>query len=349
MTGKYAHIVSKLMNTPLYADMGDEVRYECPFCHSNKNKFYISNKLGIYNCYNCGKSGTIAKLAHLLYHIPYSEAYESLFKDVIEENDLVELDDKTLYSAIIDLKTKDDVSSIKKSLKMPPLPSNCYRLLDNMNNTDAFPYFNYLNDRGVSYQDIVDSDIHYVVRGATKTSKGKTLFITNSVVFITHWDGKPVYWNTRSIERNPFLKTFNASATDDEYSRNDVIFNLDKANGQNIVLCEGVFNALTVSNNTNLGLATFGKEVSDNQVNILRRNSSRYKRIYLFLDNDAKNRELELADRLINAGLSTDRIFVVDNPYGDKDANDLGKDICNKLISNAHQYSLTDNLVHLFD
>jgi hypothetical protein len=66
---------------------------------------------------------------------------------------------------------------------------------------------------------------------------------------------------------------------------------------------------------------------------------------YIFLDNDAKSQELKLARRLFDNGIDYSRIYLVKNPYGNQDANDLGMLKTKQLLDQAKPITLRDMIL----
>ena len=316
-----------------FQDLGNELRFTCPFCHSDKHKFYVSKSSGLWICYNCGLTGSLPKLIHQIYNTSYLDAQKMVdenYGDFVDDS----IQQDGLYASLLSL---DNENSLDNDVRLvnPPLPTNTISLKDHVYDINAMPYFSYLNHRGVTWQQIVDNDISFVDDGICYTKNDNELHVIHSLVFKTYWNNQFVYWNTRSIDPNPFIKTFNASAKQGEYSRNEVVFGLNQLKKhQSLVICEGVFNALTVTSNEYQGVATFGKQVTDDQINLILSQQDKFKDIRLFLDNDAKGIEVELAHKLAHY-YDPDKILLVNNPYGDQDANDLGNTKATELVSQA--------------
>lgn len=338
----YQDLIIQILKEQPYQSLGSELRFTCPFCHSEKHKFYINQDNGLYICYNCNRKGSLTSLLHDLLSIPYLDA-ESMLKDQAIE--MVPDNKDNLYDNLLDIQLEDYGEDISPSeLAHPPLPSNTKPLTKNINNPEAYPYFAYLNTRGVTWKQIKDNDISYVDTGKCLTKTGKELYVNHSILFKTFWKGNLVYWNTRSIDKYPWIKTFNASAHEGEYSRNDVVFGLNQVKqGQSLVICEGVFNALTVTNEHYQGVATFGKQVTDSQLQLMVSQARKYEDIRLFLDNDAKVIENDLADRLSYL-YNPNKILLVNNPYGQQDANDLGSQVAQELVSKAQPINLLSKI-----
>lgn len=332
---------------------GNNTRYRCPFCGEDNYKFYVRNDTGIYQCFHCGSKGNALKFLEVYYGYSYKEAKEQVEDwsgetiDAKTTERFSELSDmESLFLAIA--KGPHKVEQAEEAKTTIPLPTNFKPLYQNMNNPEAFPYLTYLNNRGVTLEEIYTHVMGYVIEGQVRksslTEDGETDYFTirNSIVFLTFDDnGNYLYWNSRSIEKNPMVKSLNGPALSNEHSKNDVIFNLNKARKTNeIVIFEGVFNALMAGQS---GVATFGKMITDSQLELLKQayEDNHELRFVVFLDSDARKQATDLASRLATF---TKNVYIVDSPYGDKDANDLGREITQELIRNAKRYSEISSL-----
>lgn len=321
----------------------DQIRYNCLFCGEEKHKFYVQDKEPyLWHCKHCDRSGNPVKLVMMLNSVGYGEAKDILetydyYVGNLEQNSLneklpdTELTESEKLFLLIHGTHKDAVVDTK--YKPNKLPTGFKYLWDNKRNPESFPYFNYLIKRGISLEMIKHYNIGYVVSGSyVHPESGKTLSLRTSVVFVTFDEqGNEIYWNTRNIDRNAMIKSINAPADEKTYSKKNTIFNLDKASKTDkIVIYEGVINALMSGDS---GIATFGKQITGEQVKLLENHNNLP--FYIFLDTDAKAQAISLARELVKYNKNT---YLVVNPYGNKDANDLGPAIVAELVSKAVKF-----------
>ena len=322
-----------------YKDIGHEVRYNCPFCPSNNDyKFYVNvsggQRDGLWHCKKCDRRGNPVSFTMKYNNVGYREARDIL--EMYMDDDMLTKgyrdqglsDSEILYLLMID--REEDKEEEEEELKPPQLPVGIKLIMDNLNNPEVYPFVDYLvNKRNLPPEVIEKYNIGYVTNGYATTQQGKRVNLNNHVVFFTYNDkGEYIYWNTRSIEKNPYLKSINAMANEGEYSMSKVVFNLNvaKRTGK-IVIVEGVMDALTIGDS---GVATFGKQVSNRQVNDIVKGISPETEIYVMLDRDAPEQADALALKLYEKHKNT---FIVLNP--DKgDANDLGHDRTWEIINN---------------
>ncbi|QQO38095.1 DNA primase / DNA helicase [Staphylococcus phage vB_SauH_SPJ2] len=326
---RFEDFLSQEIGTPKENTVG-ELRYCCPFCGEQKYKFYVKQSLdstnGMYHCKKCGEHGNPITFMKSYYSITGRQAFELLetknidiqFPPTLEiyNTDLTESEKLLLR---LNGYTKDN-SSIKS--KAPELPIGFKLIKDNLNNKEVVPYLRYLKNRGITLQQILDYSIGYIINGYCYSyginNEKKKIVLRNSVIFFTYDnEGKYIYWNTRSIETNPYIKSINAPSKPNEYGKSDVIFNLNIASKQKfVVITEGVFDALTFDK---YGIATFGKQVSKIQVNNLISSIPKETPIYIMLDTDATDFSINLANKLIS---HFNVVYLV--PHGNEDANDMG-------------------------
>ena len=106
-----------------------------------------------------------------------------------------------------------------------------------------------------------------------------------------------------------------------------------------IILCEGVFDAVAIRRNA---IPILGKSISKSLYKKII--SSPLKDIYIALDNDAKDRAVEIAEQFLNQGK---RVFLID--LKEKDPSDMGFQAFTELIQSADELDLTSLMMHKLD
>jgi DNA primase len=324
-------------------DAADQLRFHCPFCGEHKHKFYVKKDNGLWICFKCSEKGNPVSFVMEYYGIPFPEAVDILATyDYDVENERDNKFSPTQYGS--DLTEEEQLflfisregqpfdQAVNSLYKCPAPPTNIKALSGNFNNPEAFPFFQYLHGRGVSLEDITKHNISYVTNGQVQLRDGRKMDLYNHLVFYTFDDKrKPIYWNTRSIDPNPFIKSFNAPGGETEYSKNNTIFNLNNAKKTDrIVINEGVFDALTVGMS---GVATFGKKITEKQMDLLVEAAEPNNLpIYIFLDDDASKEMVQAVQKLQDRLNSP--LYLVVNKTG-MDANDLGPERSKELVDNA--------------
>ena len=329
-----------------FQQVDKELRFTCPFCRSEHNKFYISVNKGVWICYNCGMQGNLVTLAANYLGVTRSEAYDYLTdfgfdysakdtKPKYYSNQ--DTTSTTFYDQLMTIKYKPAVEEqpVEDNKTMPPLPSNTKPLMVHSQDPEAFPYFQYLHTRGISLQQIKQENIQYCTSGTFRRLDGTSSTLNSSLVFLTYGeDGRPVYWNTRVIYKGMQPKSVNAPNQPLEHGRKDSIWHLNTIKqGDSVVLVEGVFNGLTVEQAGFRAVATFGKNVTDTQLHMLIAKSKQMAKLILYLDDDAMPTMLKLADRLLANDFPPAKLFIVKTPYKGADANDLGPEKTKEVLT----------------
>ena len=117
----------------------------------------------------------------------------------------------------------------------------------------------------------------------------------------------------------------------------DVIFFENLINWNTpIILCEGVFDAIAIRRNA---IPILGKSISKSLYKKLITSSNND--IYIALDQDAKDRALEIAEQLLNQGK---RVFLINLPG--KDPSEMGFRAFTELIQTAEELDLSGIMLH---
>ena len=327
----FADYLNYELGTP--KDLGEQLRYNCPFCSPNNDyKLYVKSAPdktdGLWICQKCGKAGSPPWFVMQYLGVEFKEALDilevydyTLDYQNFEPKEIGMTDEEYLLLLMKNVNKVEEVTEGEEvHLVPPPLPPNFYLLANNFNNPDSIPFLIYLKRRGFTTDDIITHNIGYVLDSHVITANKKTMPIKNHLVFLTHDDqGQYIYWNTRAIG-DSYVKSINAPSAEGEYSKRTVVFNLNRAKRTPyIVINEGVPDALTVGES---GVGTFGKQVTNEQVALIVKDLHPEQRIYIFLDNDARDQIVTLAERLYRVHKNT---YIVINPTN-KDANDLGRE-----------------------
>lgn len=317
---------------------GDQMRINCPFCSAYENdyKLYIGKKSPeLWLCFRCKYKGNPNQFIQMYEGVDYEDAKNTLELYGVEDTPMSKLAEEYgegldpqeyIYMMTLGLH-RGDTREEEEVNKKPPKFIHGYRPLTNDTSPPTIPFREYLYSRGIDEDQINKHQIGYVIDGHMTTLKGSAIPVKNHVVFITYnTRGEYIYWNTRSIDPRNYIKTFNAPSNTDEYGKSDVIFNLNHAmTKNNVILCEGVFDALTFSDN---GISTFGKRVSEVQVNLLKKYLRPEQKLFIFLDADAVDEANDLSERL-----NRPNTYIVVNPTT-KDASDLGRKEALNIVVN---------------
>ena len=182
----------------------------------------------------------------------------------------------------------------------------------------------YLYERGLTDNDFIKYSVGY----ATTGEYGGRVIIPSYTS-----SGTLNFFVARSFDGN-YFKYKNPEAS------KDIIFfeNLINWNAP-IILCEGVFDAIAIRRNA---IPILGKSVSKELYKKII--TSNVKDIYIALDNDAKDRALQIAEQFLNNGK---RVFIVE--MKDKDPSEMGFRTFTKHIQSAEELDLSRLMLHKLD
>ena len=182
----------------------------------------------------------------------------------------------------------------------------------------------YLYERGLCDNDFIKYGIGYCTTG----EYGGRVIIPSYTS-----SGTLNFFVARSYDGN-YFKYKNPEAS------KDIIFfeNLINWNAP-IILCEGVFDAMAIRRNA---IPILGKSVSKELYKKII--TSNVKDIYIALDNDAKDRALEIAEQFLNNGK---RVFIVE--MEDKDPSEMGFRAFTEHIQSAEELDLSRLMLHKLD
>lgn len=331
-----------------YLEANDHRIYFCPFCHETPDrKLYVNTSGGehdgLWDCKRCSRVGNPVGFVMEFEGVGFGQAKDILEMYGFEDNEFFSQakaeglsDEEALYLMLLSGNKVEEKQEVRKT--PPPLPEGLKLMMDNLDKKEVVPFLDYLvNKRNIEPRMVSKHNIGYVKEGSFTTSSGKKVSLYDHLVFFTYDnEGKYKYWNTRSIRNNPYLKTINASGSDEEFGRADSLFNFNTARLQsNIVLTEGVFDALTVGDE---GVSGFGKQYTTNQVATILEGIEPIQKVYILLDRDAimvknargESTTIKLAEQLYSEHEETYIVI----PETNEDPNDLGHDKVWDLIEN---------------
>ncbi|MDE2425760.1 MAG: hypothetical protein KGO96_07620 [Elusimicrobia bacterium] len=246
--------------------------FDCPKC-GKSDKLYIRKKDGLSICWYCASSDNklgkpeyaLAELLRTSIKIVKESLYGDFNYNFSEASIKIEIKDWGETKASMEV----DTSNL-------PLVEFPYYICkpDSEEFKPAFEYL--LNDRGIN-RDLID---FYDIRYDTKHSR---------IVFPMYIDGLLVGWTDRYIHDTSYKDQYGEIRKVPKsylnFNKGKCLLFQDKLEGQNhAILCEGPIDCIK----THLcggGVASFGKNVSDDQLLILINKGIR--KIYLGLDLDA--------------------------------------------------------------
>ena len=269
---------------------GDEAVFTCPSCNHHKKKLTFNLASQKFQCWVCGYKGHRA--FQLLKKANAPGAAFGTLKEIDKQ-----------YNFKSKIKQKVDANTLTLPKEVTPIMSSSAVLSKHA--------LHYLDQRGITQQDVVKYDLHYCEQGPLK----------NMVVVPSYdKDGFLNYYVGRSFDKNAYIKHKLASSTKDIIGF-EMYINWDLP----VILCEGAFDAMAIKRNA---IPLFGKKLSTTLMKKIIK--SNVKKIYLALDEDALKDAFNHAETFMSYGK---RVYLIE--MGDKDPSELGFETFTKLLHNA--------------
>jgi len=261
---------------------GNELAFYCPFCNHHKQKLQVNTETQKWHCWTCNSGGK--KLTSLLRKLDVDKNTISIIREIYGDSNYNPQQD--------DLETKVYISLPKefKSLNEPPKGFN----------PEYKQAINYLTQRGITQKEIVKYNIGYSVDG---------LYARRVIIPSYDSNGLLNYFVSRSYYQDEKMKYKNPPI-----SKNIICFESQVNWKQPIILCEGVFDAITIKRNA---IPLLGKFPSKQLVEKIF--MSGVNNIIISLDNDAINEAMKAAEYFRKNGINVKMMYLKD-----KDASEIG-------------------------
>ena len=269
---------------------GDEAVFTCPSCNHHKKKLTFNLSSQKFQCWVCGYKG------HRAFQLLKKANAPGAAFGALKEKD-------QQYNFKKQVKQKVDANTLTLPKEVTPIMSSSAVLSRHA--------LHYLNQRGVTQQDIVKYDLHYCEQGPLR----------NMVVVPSYdKDGFLNYYVGRSFDKNAYIKHKLASSTKDIIGF-EMYINWDLP----VILCEGAFDAMAIKRNA---IPLFGKKISTTLMKKII--ESKVEKIYLALDEDALKDAFNHAETFLSYGK---KVYLIE--MGDKDPSELGFEEFTKLLHKA--------------
>jgi DNA primase len=258
--------------------------FKCPFCTHHKPKLEINlnttaKKENFWHCWVCNSRGKTIK---------------SLFKAIkVSEDKFKDLN--LLITPIFKETLPEEILALPgEFISLNNIPS------DRITQIEAKHALKFLKKRNLTQEDIIKYNIGFCKEGKYE---GRIIIPSYDA------DGKLNYFTARDYKETAVNKYKNPAV-----SRDIVAFELYINWNAPIILCEGMFDAVTIKRNV---IPLLGKTLSDSLMKKIVQSS--VDRIYIALDNDARKDALKHVDKLISFGKE---VYLVE--LDGKDANEIG-------------------------
>ena len=270
----------------------EEYAFYCTFCNHHKKKLQVNLKTQKWHCWICNTGGH-----NLIQLFKKLKATKEQFQELYDSG----------YS-----KTTKFVSEEDTAKEVVKLPSQYIPLWEKQNTPEYKRAMLYLQNRGITIFDILKYSIGYCESGLYSNRIIIPSYDENAQ--LNYFVGRSFYETTMKY-KNPFVST-------------DVIgFDLFINWSEPIILCEGVFDAITIKRNT---IPLFGKTIPKKlERKIIEKN---VQDIYIALDTDAIKDSLKICEKFMNQGRN---VYMVDLP-NNTDPSDLGFEKIHNFLENTN-------------
>jgi DNA primase len=275
--------------------------FHCPFCKHHKPKLEIDPKTGFYHCWTCEPPTKGRNLVSLLKKLQASAAQIAEMRTYFPDG-------------------KGEVED--KEYKPVELPKEFKTFSKNTTNITFRQARAYLNQRGITENDIIKYNIGYCETGQYRNS-----------IIVPSYDakGRINYFISRSFEKDPARKYNAPSCNKNELVGLEYFINWKVP----VILCEGIFDAIALKRNA---IPLFGKSIP--KALMMKLVQSEVKTVYLALDKDALKEALKYAQQLIDLGKD---VYLIE--LNGKDPSDIGFEEMTKYLHHAKQLTFGELLL----
>ncbi len=282
---------------------GSEIAFNCPFCNHHKPKLQINTDTQKWHCWNCNSGGK--KLTSLLRKLDVDRKTISLIRDIYGDTNWNPQTD--------DLETKVFIQLPKEyiTLSIPPLgfnPEYKHAML-------------YLIQRGIGMKEIIKYNIGYCKEG---------LYARRIIIPSYDLNGQLNYFISRSYYTEETMKYKNPPI-----SKNVIMLESHIDWGEPIILCEGVFDAITIKRNAIPLLGKFPSKMLVEKIFM-----SKVTDVVIALDNDAIADATKVAEYFRKQGINVKMMHL-----RDKDASDMGYQQFYAELNNTREFTSEDLLL----
>jgi len=299
-------IISTLSNTlGSYSSLkGNELAFYCPFCNHHKQKLQVNTETQKWHCWTCNSGGK--KLTSLLKKLDVDRKTISIIREIYGDSNynpqLEDADTKVFISLPKEFKSLNEVS--------------------NGFNPEYKHAMHYLTQRGITEKDIIKYNIGYCTEG---------LYSRRVIIPSYNSDGSLNYFVSRSYYPEEKMKYKNPPI-----SKNVICFDSQVNWNEPIILCEGVFDAITIKRNAIPLLGKFPSRTLVEKIFM-----SGITDIIISLDNDAINEALKAAEYFRKNGIHVKMMYLKD-----KDAADMGYEKFYEELGKAKEFSSEELLLN---
>ena len=277
MEAKKLNILKEVLGSPHKSR--NELLFYCPYCEHHKRKLSVNIEKNVYKCWVCDTRGrNIQRIVRRFGNFKQRQEWSQLEAQI----------DYSLLETLFE--------TPKEEKQVVELPEEFISLANKVTAPTGFSARRYLKARGLRKQDILWWKMGYCSSGE---------YENRIIIPSFDEDGDVNYFMARSYAKE-YPKYKNPP------TGRDIIFNdLFVDWTSDVVLVEGVFDAIKVGHNSIPLLGSTLREESKTFQKIVRNDTP----VYLALDPDAKEKSLDIIKKLLTYDVELYMIEVY--PYGD--------------------------------
>jgi len=283
---------------------GNELAFHCPFCNHHKQKLQVNTETQKWHCWNCNSGGK--KLTSLLKKLDVDRKTISIIREIYGDSNYNPLTE--------DADTKVFIQLPKEFISLAEEPKGF--------NPEYKHAMFYLTQRGISMKEIIKYNIGYCKDG---------LYSRRVIIPSYDSNGQLNYFVSRSYYQEEKMKYKNPPI-----SKNVICLESQINWNEPIILCEGVFDAITIKRNA---IPLLGKFPSRQLVEKIF--MSGVTDIVISLDNDAINEALKAGEYFRKQGINVTMMYLKD-----KDAADMGYTKFYEELGKANTFSPEELLLN---
>ena len=283
---------------------GNELAFYCPFCNHHKQKLQVNTETQKWHCWTCNSGGK--KLTSLLRKLDVDRKTISIIREIYGDSNWTPQQE--------DADTKVFISLPKEFISLAEEPKGF--------NPEYKHAIHYLTERGITMKDIIKYNIGYCKEG---------LYGRRVIIPSYNSDGSLNYFVSRSYYPEEKMKYKNPPI-----SKNIICFESQVNWEEPIILCEGVFDAITIKRNA---IPLLGKFPSKQLVEKIF--MSGVGSIIISLDNDAINEALKAAEYFRKNGINVRMMYLKD-----KDASEMGYEKFYEELKKTKEFSSEELLLN---
>ena len=283
---------------------GNELAFYCPFCNHHKQKLQVNTETQKWHCWTCNSGGK--KLTSLLKRLDVDRKTISIIRELYGDSNYNPQNE--------DEGTKVYIQLPKEFISLNESPKGF--------NPEYKHAIHYLNERGITQKEIIKYNIGYCKDG---------LYSRRVIIPSYNSDGQLNYFVSRSYYPEEKMKYKNPPI-----SKNVICLESQINWNEPIILCEGVFDAITIKRNAVPLLGKFPSRLLVEKIFM-----SGVTDIIISLDNDAMNEALKAGEYFRKQGINVRMMYLKD-----KDAADMGYEKFYEELKKTKEFSSEELLLN---